>query len=157
MNIHDHADQIPDRSVIAFIGCGLALVALAGGYIAWAVWTVPTDDAALRTSLAAVNKPALTTAVALHPDYCSIKGAPGAGWNVECIGVPLHHYTDVTICRPVAPEICAPAPPSRTDCVSFYWHIDRWGRPSNPHGTGGDFASIEDPCDEKVTYAADRE
>jgi hypothetical protein len=74
-----------------------------------------------------------------------------------CIGVPMHHYSDVTICGPVAPETYATASPSWTDCTSFWWDIDMWGRSSNPNGGRGKYASMEDSCREKATYYADRE
>lgn len=133
------------------------MVVLVSGYFAWALHTVPTAEAALRKSLSTIGRPGLSVAVALHPDYCSIEGSPGFRWRVECIGVPMHHYTDVTICGPVTPEECAPAPSTWTDCTSFWWNIDAWGQPSNPNGARGKFASMGENCREKATYDADRE
>jgi hypothetical protein len=120
-------------------------------------YTVPTRDAALTKSLAAIKDPTLSIAIALHPDSCTIGGMPGFGWTVECLGVPKHHYSDVTLCSVGAREICSPAPLTWSDCVSFWWDIDMWGQPSNPNGTGGTRASMSDTCREKATISEDRD
>jgi hypothetical protein len=144
------------RTVLGVAACGLALLLFAAVVFAAAV-SVPTDQVALRKSLDAIHRPALTVALALHPDYCSIKGAPVLGWTVECLGVPMHHYTNTTLCRGIDSQRCAPAPEWWTDCVSFWWDIDMWGRPSNPDGTGGTLASMGETCRAKATLAEDRE
>ncbi len=140
--------------ILALIGVGL--VTLFVGRALWGIYKVPNTQAALRVSLEAIRQPGLTVAVALHPDYCSVNGMAGFGWSVTCDGVPLHYYLDTTICLPTKPESCFPAPEGWTNCVSFWWDIDIFGRPSNPMGTGGPVASISDPCRYKGSIEIDR-
>lgn len=143
------------RAIAIVVG---SLVLLVAGilWITWAIVSVPDADVALRKSLEAINRPALTTAITLHPDYCSITGAPVLGWYVECTGVPMHHYTETAICNPAQPGHCEAAPAFWTDCVSFWWEIDMWGQPSDPNGITGKLASMGDHCLEKATLAEDR-
>jgi hypothetical protein len=125
------------------------------GYRAWAIYTVPTSVEAMRRSLTEINQPELKLAIALHPDYCTIDGEAGRGWLVECLGVPLHYYSDITICDGRG-ENCASAPPSWTDCTSFWWNVDMWGRPSPTYTTKGKYSSMGDDCHYKGTFADDR-
>jgi hypothetical protein len=146
------------RSALQLLGyLGGAIAAVLLIRYALGVYFVPTSDVALKKSLAAIHDQALTIAIALHPDSCTMKGSPGFGWSVECLGVPKHHYSEVTFCSPGIREICVPAPPTWTDCVSYWWDIDVWGRPSNPNGTGGTVAELSDTCQEKATISEDRE
>jgi hypothetical protein len=75
---------------------------------------------------------------------------------VECEGVPIHFYQDLTLCDPGPPKSCGPVPTDYKNCRSFYWDIDLDGKPSNPIGDRGRYASIEEDCRPKGTLASDR-
>jgi hypothetical protein len=144
------ARQLPDQSTTLWVDSSSTGDSRRRG-------ALPTSDVALKKSLEAIHDQALTIAIALHPESCTMKGSPRFGWTVECLGVPKHHYSDVTFCSPGVREVCVPAPPTWTDCVSYWWDIDLWGRPSNPNGTGGTVAELSDTCREKATISEDRE
>jgi hypothetical protein len=95
------------------------------GYLGWSIYTVPDAATALDLSLKRARQPALAALLKLHPEYCSIKGTPGLGWQVACDGVPLT---------------------STTGCSSFWWKVDRWGHPSGIADNKMDVLSGEEPC-----------
>ena len=112
--------------MIGIIGVVIALV-LAVRFV-WAVVAVPTTEDAMRLSIEKIRYASITKAIAARPDACSIKGTPGFGWSVACLDI----------------ERTATSPGSW--CRSVWWDIDPWGKPTNPNGTGGTFASLEDNC-----------
>jgi hypothetical protein len=143
------------------VGMGIALVGLAayGCYFAFALVTAPSSvEEALKVSVSKLKNQALQTAVTLHPDYCSVR-VRGilVGWEVNCKGIPVHFYEEVTLCQPgSSPARCGPAPPSYFNCRSYEWNIDLWGNPTNPLWSHRQFLSIEDECRPKATIENDR-
>lgn len=113
-------------STALFLGVVGALIVLTiTGRIIWGIATVPTTADALRLSLELIRVTALSKAVEARPDACSIKGTPGFGWSVECLGIR----------NDTGPS-----------CRSFWWNIDPWGVPSNPYGWGGRYAAMSEEC-----------
>jgi hypothetical protein len=106
-------------------GVGVLFLLIIIGRIVWGIVTVPTTADAFRLSVQAIRDRALSEAVSARPDACSIKGNPGFGWSVECLGIKGR---------------------TGSGCRSVWWTIDPWGVPSNPDGTGGRFASMGDEC-----------
>ncbi len=120
--------------------------------VAYAIWTAfklisaPSTEEAMQLSLKAMGVPGLETAYALHADACSITKVSIWTWSVECEGVPMHFYQDVTFCESRSPKVCAAAPSSYRNCRSYYWHIDLDGKPSAPIGDRKRYASIMSDC-----------
>jgi len=132
-------------------------VALIGvGATGWKIITRPSTEEAMRLSLAEMHVPELGTAYALHPDTCGITKTLWK-WTVACEGVPIHFYQDQTLCDPGPPKSCNPVPSGDKNCRSFYWDINLDGKPSNPIGDKGRYASIEEDCRPKGTPASERE
>ena len=119
------SDEARQRSSAALLlGCVSVLVMLIiVGHIVWAVATVPTTADAVRLSHQAIRDKALSETIAARPDACTIKGAPGFGWSVECRDIERT---------------------SGSECRSVWWNIDPWGVPSN--GIGGRLDSLHDRC-----------
>jgi hypothetical protein len=135
----------------------VALVALAGvmEYFIYEVGTAPSDEEAMRMSIAAIDRPELSIAVTLHPDYCSVQRIRRySGWDVYCSGIPVHFYKDVTFCT--SPEQCTPAPDSYFECVTYEWSIDLHGRPSNPIWSNRKVLTVSDNCHPRATREEDR-
>lgn len=141
---------------------GIVLAAFAGlaglmGYFIYEVATAPTDEEAMRMSIAAIDRPELRIAVTLHPDYCSTRRVSSyGGWDVSCSGIPRHFYQDVTLCVPGPPEQCGPAPESYSNCTTYEWSIDLHGRPSNPIWSNRKVLTLGDDCHPKATREEDR-
>lgn len=128
----------------------------------YAIWTVlrlvnaPSTEVAMQLSLKALRIPGLETAYALHGDACSIAKVSIWTWSVECEGVPMHFYQDVTYCESRLPRICAAASSSETNCRSYYWFIDLDGKPSAPIGKKKGYASIMADCKPKGSFESER-
>jgi hypothetical protein len=138
---------------------GVTALIGAGAFVIWTAFRVidaPSTEEAMRRSLAALGRPELEIAFALHPDACSITKASIWKWSVACDGVPMHFYEDITVCDPGPPKICGTAPSSYEDCVSFYWDVDLDGNPSDPIGIRRKYESIGSECRLKGTIASDR-
>jgi hypothetical protein len=126
------------------------------GWKAAKVINPPSTEEAMRLSLAELRVPELTTAYALHPDTCVI-AKTFWNWSVACEGVPIYFYQDFRRCDPGPPRTCRTVPFDYKNCRSFYWEIDLDGKPSNPIGDRGRYASIEEDCRPKGTLASERE
>ena len=138
------------------------------GCMAFALWTTirvlaaPSNQEALRISLAALKRPELDVLYALHPDACSITRVTIWKWSAGCVGVPQHFYRDTLYCKTPPrglPEQCRPATGSEDeDCRSFYWDVDLGGNPfdSITNRSRG-YASIAEGCNPKGTRASERE
>ena len=143
--------QMKPLGITALVGVG-----------AYAIWTAfklvsaPTTEEAMHLSLKALEVPGLETAYALHADACSIAKVSIWTWSVECEGVPMHFYQDVTFCESRLPPICAAAPSSYTNCRSYYWYIDWDGKPSAPIGDRKLYASIMSDCRPKGSFDSER-
>lgn len=116
----------------------------------------PSTEEAMRKSLNELGEPELATAVALHPDTCSIVRALWK-WHVSCEGVPISFYRDRVHCELGPPRSCKMVPSDDQVCVSYYWDVDLNGMPSNPLGDHGRRASVGDGCNPKGSRSADRE
>jgi hypothetical protein len=138
----------------------LGFCAMIGAAVAcWKIGKVafaPSTEEAMTRSLAELRVPELTTAYTLHPDTCSIRKAMWS-WSVECVGVPIYFYQDLTLCDPGPPRTCGVVPSEYKNCRTFFWDIDLDGRPSNPIGDRGRYASVEESCNPKGTLVSDRE
>lgn len=131
----------------------------AAAFVGWGAFRVisaPSADEVMRRSLSTVGIPELGIAFALHPDACSIKKVFIWKWSVECDGVPMHYYEDVTVCDPGPPKTCSPASPSYENCRSFYWDVDLAGNTSDPMGLRKRYGSISEGCRPKASMASDR-
>ena len=111
----------------------------------------------LQKSLAKQPLPELKIAYALHPDVCAIELREEQKWTVECKGVPLHFYRQITFCDPGPPEACGPAPSTYSDCRTISWYVAASGEPEDLFGGHNPpYSSIEDDCLPKGTLAPDR-
>jgi hypothetical protein len=141
----------------AMIGA-TALIGI-GAFVLWTafrVFNAPSTEEAMRRSLAALEKPELEIAFALHPDACSITKVSIWKWSAACEGVPMHFYEEITVCDPGPPKICSAAPSPYENCRSFFWDIDLDGNPSDPIGYRPKYASIMSECRPKGTDASER-
>lgn len=136
--------------IVGLIGVGAA------GWSVARIITRPSTEEAMRLSLAEMRMPELSTAYTLHPDACSITKNLWK-WTVGCEGVPIHFYQDLTLCDPGPPKSCGAVPADYKNCRSYYWDIDLDGKPSNPIGDRGRYASIEETCRPKGAIASERE
>jgi hypothetical protein len=149
----DFADELQMKllGVTALVGVG-----------AYAIWTAfglvnaPSTEEAMQLSLKALEIPGLETAYALHRDACSITKVSIWTWSVECEGVPMHFYQDVTYCESRSPKVCAATASSDTNCRSYYWFIDLDGKPSAPIGKRKGYASIMSDCKPKGSFDSER-
>jgi hypothetical protein len=135
-----------------------ALVGL-GAYVIWTAFRLvnaPSTEEAMHLSLKALEIPGLETAYTLHKDACSITKTSLWTWSVECEGVPMHFYQDVTYCESRLAKVCAAAPSSYTNCRSYYWFIDLDGKPSAPIGKKKGYASIMSDCKPKDSFDSER-
>ena len=105
----------------AMIGA-TALIGI-GAFVLWTAFRVinaPSTEEAMRRSLAALEKPELEIAFALHPDACSITKVSIWKWSAACEGVPMHFYEEITVCDPGSPKICSAAPSPYENCRTFF-------------------------------------
>jgi hypothetical protein len=138
---------------------GMAALVGVGAYAVWTAFRLvnaPSTEEAMQLSLNALGVPGLETAYALHHDACSITKVGIWTWSAKCEGVPMHFYQDVAYCESRSPRICAAAPPSYTDCRSYYWNIDLTGKPSAPIGDRKGYASVMSDCRPKGTLDSER-
>jgi hypothetical protein len=134
-----------------------AIALLCVAFVIFSFARAPSTEEALRRSLKELGLPELTTALALHPDTCSIEGRVWK-WHVRCEGVPISLYQDRMRCEPGTSRTCSVVLPDREICVSYYWDIDLNGMPSNPIGDHGRYASVGDGyCNPKRSRLAERE
>ena len=131
---------------------GAAVVCWKIGKVAFA----PSTEEAMTRSLAELRIPELTTTYTLHPDTCSITKTMWR-WSVECVGVPIYFYQELTLCDPGPTRTCGAVPSDYKNCRTFFWDIDLDGRPSNPIGDRGRHASVEEDCNPKGTLVSDRQ
>jgi hypothetical protein len=111
----------------------------------------------LQRSLAKLAAPELKIAYALHPGICTIGWPKDQKWTIECKGVPIHFYRQISLCDPGPPKACGPMPSTYTDCRSFSWSVDASGEPEDLFGDRHHpFSSIQDDCRPKGTLASDR-
>lgn len=133
-----------------------AIAMLCIAFVAFKFARAPSTEQAMQGSLKELGLPELTTAVALHPDTCSIERSLWK-WHVSCEGVPITFYRDRFQCDPGLPRNCTVEPSDERVCVSYYWDIDLDGTPSNPRGDHGRYASVGDGCSPKGSRYAERE
>lgn len=133
-----------------------AIAMLCIAFVAFKFAHAPSTEQAMQGSLKELGLPELTTAVALHPDTCSIERSLWK-WHVSCEGVPITFYRDRFQCDPSLPRNCTVEPSDERVCVSYYWDIDLDGTPSNPRGDHGRYASVGDGCRPKGSRYAERE
>src|ERR1700737_1109061 len=91
---------------------GITALIGAAAFVIWTAFRVinaPSTEEAMRRSLAALEKPELEIAFALHPDACSITKVSIWKWSAACEGVPMHFYEKITVCDPGPPKICMAA------------------------------------------------
>ncbi len=116
-----------------------------------------TPTELLQRSLAKLPAPELKIAYALHPDVCTIGWPKDQKWIIECKGVPMHFYRQISLCDPGPPKACGPAPSTYTDCRSFFWSVGASGEPEDLFGDRHHpFNSIQGDCLPKGTLASDR-
>ena len=135
----------------------IALIGVAR--VSWMIAKViaaPSTEEAMRLSLAEMNVPELSTAYTLHPNSCAITKTFWK-WSVVCEDVPIYFYRDSRQCDPGPARTCRTVPSDHQVCVSYYWEIDLSGKPSNPTGDKGRYASIGDRCKATRSFASERE
>jgi hypothetical protein len=133
-----------------------AIALLCVAFVIFSFVRAPSTQEAMRRSLEELGLPELATAVALHPDTCSIERSFWK-WHVSCEGVPISFYQDRMQCNAGPPRSCTAVPSDEQVCVSYYWDIDLNGMLSNPRGDHGRYASVGDGCNPKGSRFAERE